>query len=61
MNLSPEYFIVSGDKSTLTMRPVFGEYYTVLSHHVIRIGLLWKIVFLVCPPNQCNLHIWWKS
>jgi hypothetical protein len=27
MNLSPEYFIVSGDKSTLIMRPVFGEYY----------------------------------
>jgi hypothetical protein len=26
-NLSPEYFIVSGDKSTLAMRPVFGEYY----------------------------------
>jgi len=24
MNLSPEYFIVSGDKSTLIMRPVFG-------------------------------------
>ena len=28
-NLSPEYCIVSGDKSTLTMRPVFGEYYTI--------------------------------
>jgi len=25
--LSPEYYIVSGDKSTLTLRPVFGEYY----------------------------------
>ena len=24
---SPEYVIVSGDKSTLIMRPVFGEYY----------------------------------
>jgi len=28
MNLSPDYVIVSGDKSTLIMRPVFGEYYT---------------------------------
>jgi hypothetical protein len=27
INLSPEYVIVSGDKSTLIMRPVFGEYY----------------------------------
>jgi len=27
MNLSPERVIVSGDKSTLIMRPVFGEYY----------------------------------
>jgi len=26
-NLSPETVIVSGDKSTLIMRPVFGEYY----------------------------------
>jgi hypothetical protein len=25
--LSPETVIVSGDKSTLIMRPVFGEYY----------------------------------
>jgi len=29
INLSPETVIVSGDKSTLIMRPVFGEYYTV--------------------------------
>jgi hypothetical protein len=28
INLSPETVIVSGDKSTLIMRPVFGEYYT---------------------------------
>jgi len=28
MNLSPETVIVSGDKSTLIMRPVFGEHYT---------------------------------
>jgi len=40
MNLSPDYVIVSGDKSTLIMRPVFGEYYkeilaiTVCSNHV---------------------------
>jgi len=27
MNLPPETVIVSGDKSTLIMRPVFGEYY----------------------------------
>jgi hypothetical protein len=27
MNLSPETSIVSGNKSTLIMRPVFGEYY----------------------------------
>jgi hypothetical protein len=26
--LSPEIVIVSGDKSTLIMRPVFGEYYS---------------------------------
>jgi hypothetical protein len=29
-DLSPESVIVSGDKSTLIMRPVFGEYYTEL-------------------------------
>jgi hypothetical protein len=29
-DLSPESFIVSGDKSTLIMRPVFGEDYTQL-------------------------------
>jgi hypothetical protein len=29
MNLSPERVIVSGDKSTLIMRPVFGEYYII--------------------------------
>jgi len=27
INLPPETVIVSGDKSTLIMRPVFGEYY----------------------------------
>jgi hypothetical protein len=27
MKLSPETIIVSGDKSTLITRPVFGEYY----------------------------------
>jgi len=31
MNLSPELFIVSGEKSTLIMRPVFGEYYKLLA------------------------------
>ncbi len=31
MNLSPERVIVSGDKSTLIMRPVFGEYYTLIN------------------------------
>jgi len=30
MNLSPERVIVSGDKSTLIMRPVFGEYYNAI-------------------------------
>ncbi len=29
INLSPEYVIVSGDKSTLIMRPVFVEYYII--------------------------------
>jgi len=44
MNLSPETFIVSGDKSTLIMRPVFGEYYNIRTiWHVIYeiFGLIW--------------------
>jgi len=46
MNLSPEYVIVSGDKSTLIMRPVFGEYYNHL-HFISRMKRL----------NHCDVYI----
>ncbi len=42
INLSPEYVIVSGDKSTLIMRPVFGKYY---SHALKRSPIDYTVFF----------------
>jgi len=49
INLSPEYVIVSGDKSTLITRPVFGEYYNLL---ILRCAVLG---YIRCLLAGCRL------
>jgi hypothetical protein len=57
MNLSPEYLIVSGDKSTLTMRPVFGEYYIQPSWKNINGDGLVDLMVLVQRDNKAFIYI----
>jgi hypothetical protein len=63
MNSSPETVIVSGDKSTLIMRPVSGEYYTSRIYQTVEVeekGKMRKVptVFLI-KPNQ--VRYWTRS
>jgi hypothetical protein len=63
INLSPEIVIVSGDKSTLIMRPVFGEYY---SHRPYPIGPILVLIFLYVIPSSvvgmCEIkHRVWEA
>jgi hypothetical protein len=50
MNLSPEHVIVSGDKSTLIMRPVFGEYYIPFGF-IFRVAAVWVLNNLLGMDN----------
>jgi hypothetical protein len=53
MNLSPEIVIVSGGKSTLITRPVFGEYYNTQDAGRINLagGILFSILSLESSSN----------